>query len=46
MASRGLGRRGRLWGTGPLPPVFDPHAFMETMGATIATIVQVGVAGG
>ena len=46
MASRGRGRRGRPQGYGPLPLVFDPQAFMETMGATIATIVQAGVAGG
>ena len=46
MASRGRGRRGPPWGTGPLPLIFDPQAFMETMGATVAIIVQAGVAGG
>ena len=46
MASRGRGRRGRPRGTGPPPLVFDPQAFMETIGATITTIVQAGVAGG
>ena len=46
MASRGRGRRGRPRGTGPPPPVFNPKAFMETMGATVATIVQACVAGG
>ena len=46
MVSRGLGRRGRPQGYGPPPPVFDPQAFIETMGATVATIVQAGVAGG
>ena len=46
MASCGLGRRGRPWGYGLSPPVFYPWAFMETMGATVATIVQAGVAGG
>ena len=45
MASRGRGRRGRPWGYGPPPPIFDLQAFMETMGATVATIVQAGVAG-
>ena len=44
MASRGQGRRGRPRGTSPPPPVFYPQAFMETMGATIATIVQASVA--
>ena len=39
MASHGRGRRGRPRGYGPLLPVFDPHAFMETMDATVATIV-------
>ena len=46
MASRGRGRRGRLWGIGPPPPVFDPQDFMETMGSAVATIVQAGVAMG
>ena len=46
MASHGRGRRGRPWGYGPPPPIFDAQVFMETMGATVATIVQAGVAGG
>ena len=46
MSSDGRGRRGRPWGYGPPPPIFDPQAFMETMGATIVTIVHAGVAGG
>ena len=46
MASRGRGRRGCPQGYGPPPPVFDPQAFMETMGATVTTIVQAGVVGG
>ena len=46
MASRGLGSRGRPRGYGPPSPVFDPQAFMETMGATVTTIVQAGVARG
>ena len=46
MASRRRGRKGRPQGTSPLPHVFNPQAFMETMEATVATIVQAGVAGG
>ena len=46
MASRGRGSKGRPRGYGPPPPVFDPKAYMETMGSTVATIVQAGVAGG
>ena len=46
MASRGRGRRGLPRGTGPSPLVFYPRDFIETMGATVATIVQAGVAGG
>ena len=46
MVSHRRGRIGRPRGTGPPPPVFDPQAFMETMGATVATIVQAGVAEG
>ena len=46
MASRGRGHRGRPRGYGPPPPVFDLRAFMGTMGDTVTTIVQVGVAGG
>ena len=46
MAIRGRGRRGRPRGTSPPPPGFYPQAFMETMGAIIATIVQASVAEG
>ena len=46
MASSGQGRRGRPRSTGLPPLVFNPHAFMETMGATVATIVQAGVVRG
>ena len=40
----------RLWEVGdgrsnnPLPPAFDPKAFMEAIGAATATIAQVSVA--
>ena len=46
MASRGRGRRGRPRGYGPPPPFFYPRDFMETMGATVATIVQASVTEG
>ena len=46
MASHGQGRGGRPQGIGPPQPFFYPRAFMETIGATFATIVQAGVAGG
>ena len=46
MTSRGRGRRGRQRGYGPPSTVFDPQAFTETMGTTVATIVKAGVAGG
>ena len=45
MASCRRGRRGRPLGIGPPLPVFDPQAFMETMGVTVATIVHAGVVG-
>ena len=45
MAGQGRGRRGRPRGYGPLQPVFYPQAFMETMGTTVTTTVQAGVAG-
>ena len=31
MASRGQGRRGRPWGTGQAPPVFDQQTFAEAI---------------
>ena len=45
MASRGRGCSGHPQGYGPPLPAFDPWAFMETMSATIATIIQAGVSG-
>ena len=45
MASRGRGRRGRPWGTGQAPPVFDQQAFTEAIGITAAAIAQAGIAG-
>ena len=40
MASRGRGRRGRPRGDGRPPFVFDQQAFIEAMGAAIATASQ------
>ena len=40
------GHRGRPRGDGRPPPVFDQQAFIEAMGAMIATTVQVDVARG
>ena len=40
MASRGRGRRGRPWGDGRPPLVFYQQAFIEAMGAAIATAAQ------
>ena len=45
MASRGRGRRGRPHGDGQPPPVFDQQAFIEAMGAVIATDAQASAAG-
>ena len=47
MASRGRGRgrRGRPWGTGQTPPVFDQQAFIEAVGITATAIAQAGIAG-
>ena len=45
MASRGRERRGRPWGTGQAPPVFDQQAFAETVGIAAAAIAQASVAG-
>ena len=46
MASRGRGRRGRPRGDGRPPPVFDQQAFIEAMGAAIATASQADAARG
>ena len=45
MASRGRGRRGRPWGTGQAPPVFDQQAFVEAVGIAVATIARAGIGG-
>ena len=44
MASRGRGRRGRPRGDGRPPPVCDQQAFIEAMGAAIATASQADAA--
>ena len=46
MASRGQGRRGRPRGASQAPPVFDQEAFIEAMGAAIATTTQADAARG
>ena len=46
MASRGRGRRGRPRGDGQPPPVFYQQAFIEAMGAAIATTSQGNAARG
>ena len=46
MESRGPGRRGRPWGDGRPPPVFDQLAFIEAMGAAIAIASQADAARG
>ena len=47
MASRGRGRgrRGRPWGTGQTPPVFDQQTFAEAVGITANAIARAGIAG-
>ena len=40
MASRGRGHRGRPWGTGQTPPIFDQQAFAEAVGIAVAAIAQ------
>ena len=40
MARRGRGRRGRPWGIGQAPSVFDQQAFTEAVGIAAATIAQ------
>ena len=44
MASRGRGRRGRPRGASQAPPFFDQEAFIEAMGAAIATATQADAA--
>ena len=44
MASGGRGRRGRPWGDGRPPLVFDQQAFIEAMGAAITTTSQADAA--
>ena len=46
MASRGRGHRGHPRGDGRPPPVFDQQAFIEAMGAVIATSAQADAAKG
>ena len=46
MTSRGRGRRGHQRGDGRPPPVFDQQAFIEAMGAAIATAAQDNAARG
>ena len=45
MASKGRGRRGRPWGTGQTPSVFDQQTFDEAVGITTNVIAQAGIAG-
>ena len=45
MASRRQGRRGRPWGTGQTPPVFDQQAFIEAVGIAAAAVAQASAAG-
>ena len=45
MASRGRGRRGRPWGTGQAPSVFDKQTFVEAVGIATVAITQASVAG-
>ena len=46
MASRGRGRRGRLWGDSQPSPVFYQQAFVEVVGAAAVTIAQASAIGG
>ena len=45
MDSRGRGRRGRPWGSGQAPPVFDQQAFVEAVGIAAEAIAQAGIVG-
>ena len=40
MENQGTRRRGRLWDNSHPPHVFEPHAFIEAIGAVVAIIVQ------
>ena len=40
MASRGRGRRGRLRGTGQVPPAFDQQAFAKVVRIAVAAIAH------
>ena len=40
MENRGRGRRGRPRDNSQPPPVFDPQAFIEAIGATVAIIMH------
>ena len=40
MANRGRGRRGCPLENSQPPPMFEPHAFIESIGAAIALIAQ------
>ena len=44
MASRGRGRRGRPWGTGQAPLIFDQQAFTEVVGIAAAAVAQASAA--
>ena len=46
MENRGRGRRGRPRDNSQPPPVFDLHAFIEAIGATVAIIVQASAVAG
>ena len=46
MTSRGRGRRGRPRGDGQPSHVFDQQAFIEAMGAAVATAAQANAARG
>ena len=45
MARQGQGRRGRPWGTGQAPSVFDQHTLAEAVGITANAIAQAGIVG-
>ena len=46
MESQGRGHRGRPLGSSQAPPIFYQEAFIEAMGAVIATATQVDAARG